>query len=56
MGRRKRWRPTAARVYTIRPKFIQPGQPGGINGGNIQIEGFIELHDPDKHIPFAITN
>jgi glycerophosphoryl diester phosphodiesterase len=44
------------RVYTIRPKFIQLGTPGGINSGNIQIEGLIELHDPDRLMPFAITN
>lgn len=43
-------------MYTIRSKFIQLGKPGGINSGDIQIEGFIELHDPDKHIPFAIAN
>jgi glycerophosphoryl diester phosphodiesterase len=44
------------RVYTIRPKFIQLGTPGGINSGNIQIEGLIELHDPDRLMPFTITN
>jgi glycerophosphoryl diester phosphodiesterase len=44
------------RVYTIRPTFLQPGKLGSLNSGDIHIEGFIELHDPDKHIPFAITN
>jgi hypothetical protein len=29
------------RVYTMRPKFIQLGQSGGINSGNIQIEGLV---------------
>jgi glycerophosphoryl diester phosphodiesterase len=44
------------RVYIIRPKFVQVEQSGGLNSGSIQIEGYIELHDPDQHIPFAITN
>lgn len=40
------------RVYTIRPDFETPAN----GSGNILVEGFIELHDPDKHIAFAITN
>ena len=40
------------RVYTIRPDFkTKEGGTGAIEVGN-----FIELHDPDKRIPFAITN
>jgi glycerophosphoryl diester phosphodiesterase len=40
------------RVYKIRPLFKTK------NGGSsrIDIEGFIELHDPDNRVPFAITN
>lgn len=41
------------RVYTIRPDFKLSGFQGS---GRIRVEGFIELHDPDRHIPFAITN
>jgi glycerophosphoryl diester phosphodiesterase len=44
------------RGYIIRPKFIQVGQPGDLNSGAIQVEGYIEIHDPDQHVPFAITN
>src|SRR5262245_3205581 len=40
------------RVYTIRPNFKT--KSGGV--GNISVVSFIELHDPDKRIPFAITN
>src|SRR5262245_66174625 len=40
------------RVYTIRPNFKT--RFGGV--GNISVLSFIELRDPDKHIPFAITN
>ena len=40
------------RVYRIRPDFET--RKGG--SGTIKVEGFIELHDPDGHIPFPITN
>jgi glycerophosphoryl diester phosphodiesterase len=40
------------RVYTIRPNFKT--RFGG--AGNISVLSFIELHDPDKRIPFTITN
>lgn len=40
------------RVYTIRPNFKTAW--GG--AGNISVLSFIELHDPDKRIPFTITN
>ena len=40
------------RVYTIRPNFKT--RFGG--AGNISVLSLIELHDPDKHIPFTITN
>src|SRR5215472_8931769 len=40
------------RVYKIRPHFKTKN--GG--SGRIDIEGFIELHDPDNNVPFAITN
>jgi glycerophosphoryl diester phosphodiesterase len=40
------------RVYTIRPDFET--RPGG--SGVIVVERFIELHDPDTQIPFAVTN
>src|SRR5262245_33948868 len=40
------------RVYTIRPNFKT--RFGG--AGNISVLSFIELHDPDKQIPFTITN
>ena len=40
------------RVYTIRPDFKTAF--GG--SGNIAVLDFFELHDPDKKIPFAVTN
>ena len=40
------------RVYTIVPDFKT--KEGG--EGDIEVAGFIELRDPDKHIPFAIVN
>jgi len=40
------------RVYTIKPNFKT--QKGG--KGEIEVLKFFELSDPDKHIPFAITN
>lgn len=40
------------RVYTLRPEFET--KKGG--SGQIEAESFIQLSDPDKHIPFAITN
>jgi len=40
------------RVYTLRPDF-KTAQGGS---GQITVEGFFELTDPNKHIPFAITN
>jgi len=40
------------RVYKIRSHFKT--KDGG--SGRIDIEGFIELHDPDNNVPFAITN
>jgi glycerophosphoryl diester phosphodiesterase len=40
------------RVYTIRPQFKT--KEGG--SGNIRVEGFIELYDPDKQIPFSLAN
>ena len=40
------------RVYTIVPDFKT--KEGG--SGEIQVAGFIELHDPEGHIPFAIVN
>ncbi len=40
------------RVYQIVPQFKTAR--GG--SGNIQVLGFFELRDPDKKIPFAITN
>lgn len=40
------------RVYTIRPNFKTAF--GG--AGNISVLSFIELRDPDKRIPFTITN
>ena len=40
------------RVYIIRPDFKT--STGG--GSKIQVEGFIELHDPENQVPFAITN
>ena len=40
------------RAYLIHPNFKTA--TGG--AGNINVGGFIELHDPDKKIPFAITN
>lgn len=39
------------RVYGIRPRFET--RSGG--SGAIDLLGFIELRDPDHHIPFAIT-
>ena len=40
------------RVYTIRPRFETAF--GG--RGTIEVQGFIELSDPDGHVPWAITN
>ncbi|MFG6447214.1 esterase-like activity of phytase family protein [Roseateles sp. BYS180W] len=39
------------RVYTVRPAL--QGQGGN---GSVQVEKFIELRDPNKHVPFAITH
>jgi glycerophosphoryl diester phosphodiesterase len=39
------------RVYKIRPRFET-----ALGGrGRIEVRSFIELRDPDRHIPFAIT-
>jgi len=40
------------RVYTIDPNFRTVAG----KKGEIKVRDFIELHDPDKHVPFAITN
>ncbi|WNG43994.1 hypothetical protein F0U60_07730 [Archangium minus] len=40
------------RVYTVRPDF--KSKAGG--SGTLMVEKFFELRDPDKKIPFAITN
>src|SRR5262245_19312767 len=40
------------RVHKIDADFETKG--GG--SGNILLHGFLELHDPDNHVPFAITN
>ena len=40
------------RVHKINPHFET--KDGG--GGNILPQGFLELHDPDAHVPFALTN
>ncbi len=40
------------RVYTIRPRYERKN--GG--KGDVRVRDFIELHDPDKKIPFAIVN
>jgi glycerophosphoryl diester phosphodiesterase len=40
------------RVHTVRPQF-ETAEGGS---GRLKLERFIELHDPDKYIPFAITN
>ncbi len=40
------------RVYTVRPEF--KAREGG--RGSMIVEGWFELSDPDKHVPFAITN
>ena len=40
------------RVYRIRPDFETAG--GG--GGKIGVEDFIQLRDPDRWVPFEITN
>src|SRR5262245_3453552 len=40
------------RVFTIRPNF----KTGAGGSGKITVKSFIELHDPDRHVPFTITN
>lgn len=40
------------RVHLLRPDFKTSS--GG--SGTVKVEDSIELHDPDNHIPFAITN
>ncbi|MCK5232835.1 MAG: hypothetical protein KAR13_21355 [Desulfobulbaceae bacterium] len=40
------------RCYTITPDFKT--KEGGT--GTITIEGFIELHDPDHHIPLLLQD
>src|SRR5918992_4905864 len=40
------------RVHKINANFET--KDGG--GGNILPQGFLELHDPDAHVPFALTN
>lgn len=43
------------RVYTVRPSF--KSQDPALNGdGSVAVQSFIELRDPDKKIPFTITN
>lgn len=37
------------RVYTLKPNFNR-------TGGNMVENGYFELHDPDRKIPFAIAN
>ena len=41
------------RVYRVRPRFRKNSRQ---RGGEIEVKGFIELHDPDHKIPFAIVN
>ena len=40
------------RVYTLRPDFETTGN----GSGDIEVEGYFELRDPDGLVPFAITN
>lgn len=40
------------RVYTIRPEF----KTGAGGAGTIDVVSHIELHDPDRKIPFTIVN
>lgn len=40
------------RVYTLRPDFKTERS----GSGNIAVQGFFELKDPDRRIPYAITN
>jgi hypothetical protein len=40
------------RVYTVRPDFKT--REGG--GGGMAVERWFELRDPDRHVPFTITN
>ncbi|MBU2708670.1 esterase-like activity of phytase family protein [Zooshikella marina] len=41
------------RLYTIQPQLKTNGKP---DAGKVEVNGFIELHDPDQKIPFAIVN
>lgn len=40
------------RVYTLKPQFKT--STGG--SGTVQVQGYFELRDPDKRIPWTITN
>ncbi len=40
------------RIYRIHPSFATAA--GG--KGSVEVKGFVELRDPDHHVPFAITN
>ena len=40
------------RMYQVRADF----ESGRGTSGDISVEGFINLRDPDRHIPFPITN
>lgn len=42
------------RLYRIRPDFETGQTPGG--SGEIEVEGFVSLHDPDHRIPFEVEN
>lgn len=40
------------RVYRVRPRFAT--ETGG--SGGVDVEGFLQLADPDHHVPFPIVN
>jgi hypothetical protein len=40
------------RVYRFRPDF----ETANRGSGTVAVEGFVQLRDPDRRIPFAITN
>lgn len=40
------------RVYTVKPRFRTAQDQAG---GGIEVLDYIELHDPDRHVPYPIT-
>lgn len=44
------------RIYQIRPHFKTANNENGSGDGSVDVEGFVQLADPDNRIPFPIVN